>query len=67
MFLHFFYSYLDWKYDIGFVNENILRTQLYPAFDNTIVLMCGPPAMINYACNPALDKLGFHSENRFTY
>ena len=31
------------------------------------VLMCGPPPMINFACTPNLDKLGYSQSNRFSY
>jgi hypothetical protein len=29
--------------------------------------MCGPPPMINFACIPNLDKLGYKPETRFSY
>ncbi|XP_037935661.1 NADH-cytochrome b5 reductase 3-like [Teleopsis dalmanni] len=57
----------DWIYSTGFVNEEMISKNLFPASDSTIVLMCGPPPMINFACNPALDKLAFHPDNRFAY
>ena len=31
------------------------------------VLMCGPPPMINFACVPNLDKLGYSQHQRFSY
>ena len=31
------------------------------------VLMCGPPPMINFACSPNLDKLGYSQHQRFSY
>ena len=31
------------------------------------VLMCGPPPMINFACIPNLDKLGYSQHQRFSY
>lgn len=56
-----------WPYGVGFVNENMVKVHLFPADDSTITLMCGPPPMINFACNPALDALGYHPDNRFAY
>lgn len=56
-----------WPYSIGFVNDQMIKAHLFPADDSTIVLMCGPPPMINFACNPALDKLNFHPDTRFAY
>lgn len=60
---------LGWNYSVGFINEEMIKNHLYAADDNnsTIVLMCGPPPMINNACLPALNKLGFHPDTRFTY
>ncbi|CAH0628752.1 unnamed protein product [Chrysodeixis includens] len=57
----------DWKYSTGFVNEQMVRDHLFPPSDDAFVLMCGPPPMITYACIPALDKLGFKEEQRFSY
>ena len=31
------------------------------------VLQCGPPPMIEFACNPGLDKLGYSHAMRFVY
>jgi cytochrome-b5 reductase len=42
----------DWAYDIGFVNDGMISQHLPPPSDDTIILMCGPPPMINFACNP---------------
>ncbi|CAG7785540.1 unnamed protein product [Allacma fusca] len=57
----------DWKYSTGFINAEMLQSNFFPAADDTIVLMCGPPPMINFACNPALDKLNFDAKLRFAY
>ncbi|XP_065359798.1 NADH-cytochrome b5 reductase 3 isoform X1 [Calliphora vicina] len=56
-----------WTYSIGFINDMMIKVNLFPADDSTITLMCGPPPMINFACNPALDQLGYHPDNRFAY
>lgn len=53
---------LGWKYSSGFINEEIIRDHLFAASDDTITLMCGPPPMINFACQPNLEKLG-HSKD----
>ena len=57
----------DWKYDVGFVNEDMLRSHLPAPGDDTLILMCGPPPMVNFACVPNLEKIGFTSEMRFVY
>jgi len=57
----------DWKYSRGFINEDMIRDHL-PAFsDDTLILMCGPPPMIKFACIPNLEKLGFTQESYFSF
>ncbi|CAF4855089.1 unnamed protein product [Pieris macdunnoughi] len=56
-----------WKYSTGFINDEMIREHLFPPGDDVMVLMCGPPPMINFACNPALDKLEYPAEKRFAY
>jgi len=57
----------DWKYDIGFVNEDMIVKHLPPPGEDTLILMCGPPPMIKFACQPNLDKIGYSKEQRFAY
>jgi len=47
-----------WKYSTGFITDTMLAEHLPPAGADTLVLMCGPPPMINFACKPNLTKLG---------
>ncbi|CAH2092156.1 unnamed protein product [Euphydryas editha] len=56
-----------WKYSVGFINDEMIKEHLFPPADDVIVLMCGPPPMINFACNPALEKLGYAENLRFAY
>jgi len=56
-----------WKYSSGFVSAEIMSAHLFPPADDTITLMCGPPPMINFACQPNLDKLGYSANSRFAY
>ncbi|KOB68950.1 NADH-cytochrome b5 reductase 2 [Operophtera brumata] len=35
--------------------------------DDVLTLMCGPPPMINFACTPALEKIGYAEDRRFAY
>ncbi|GER49225.1 nitrate reductase [Striga asiatica] len=48
-----------WEYSVGFVTEEILREHIPAAGDETLVLVCGPPAMMQFAVNPSLEKMGF--------
>lgn len=56
-----------WKYSTGFVSDEMIKAHLPPPGDDTIILMCGPPPMITFACNPSLDKLQYPAKSRFTY
>jgi len=56
-----------WKYSKGFVSEDMIKDNLYPPSNETITLMCGPPPMVNYACQPNLEKLGHSIDMRFAY
>ncbi|EIN07313.1 hypothetical protein PUNSTDRAFT_121467 [Punctularia strigosozonata HHB-11173 SS5] len=49
----------DWKYDTGRLNEDIMREHFFPAGDDVVTLLCGPPGLIEHAAVPGLKKLGF--------
>ncbi|KAJ3665042.1 hypothetical protein Zmor_000558 [Zophobas morio] len=57
----------SWKYSSGFINDTMIQEHLFPPSNDNIVLMCGPPPMINYACNPNLEKLKYDKDLCFAY
>ncbi|KAI7795182.1 NADH-cytochrome b5 reductase 3 [Triplophysa rosa] len=57
----------DWEYSQGFINAEMIQEHLPPPSDDCMILMCGPPPMIQFACNPNLDKLGYRQSQRFTF
>lgn len=57
----------DWKYSVGFINKDIVRDHLPPPGDDTLILMCGPPPMIKFACEPSLNELNHPVERRFVF
>uniref|UniRef100_A0A3B4BKM2 NADH-cytochrome b5 reductase n=1 Tax=Periophthalmus magnuspinnatus TaxID=409849 RepID=A0A3B4BKM2_9GOBI len=57
----------NWEYSQGFINEEMVRDHLPAPSDDTLILMCGPPPMIQFACNPNLDKVGHSESCRFTF
>lgn len=57
----------NWPYSTGHINAEMIKEHLFPPSPDTIVLMCGPPPMINFACNPNLEKLGYDPTLRFAY
>ncbi|KAL6257098.1 hypothetical protein P5V15_012031 [Pogonomyrmex californicus] len=56
-----------WLYSTGYISANMIKEHMFPPSPDTIVLMCGPPPMINFACTPNLDKLGYDTKLRFAY
>ncbi|KAG8438592.1 hypothetical protein GDO86_004960 [Hymenochirus boettgeri] len=57
----------NWDYSEGFVNEDMIKTFMPAPSNDVLILMCGPPPMIQYAINPSLDKLGYAQDRRFAY
>jgi len=56
----------EWQFSSGFINAEMIEKALFPPSQDNLVLMCGPPPMINFACIPNLDKLGYQAM-RFSY
>uniref|UniRef100_A0A8D0ZFR4 NADH-cytochrome b5 reductase n=1 Tax=Sus scrofa TaxID=9823 RepID=A0A8D0ZFR4_PIG len=56
-----------WDYSQGFVNEEMIRDHLPPPEEEPLVLMCGPPPMIQYACLPNLERVGHPKERCFAF
>lgn len=57
----------NWKYSSGFISDQMIKEHLTPPSEDSVVLMCGPPPMINFACTPNLDKLAYDPKNRFQF
>eukprot|EP01060_Flectonema_neradi_P039962 TRINITY_DN896_c7_g1_i4.p1 TRINITY_DN896_c7_g1~~TRINITY_DN896_c7_g1_i4.p1 ORF type:complete len:301 (+),score=60.40 TRINITY_DN896_c7_g1_i4:58-903(+) len=57
----------DWKQGKGFITENMIKENLPPPTESTVVLMCGPPPMLKYACEPNLTSLGYAASQRFVF
>lgn len=57
----------DWSYSSGFVTDDMIKDHLPAPSTDVLVVLCGPPPMIQKACLPNLDKLGHRTENIFAY
>lgn len=57
----------DWEFSQGHVSADMIREHLPAPGDDSLILMCGPPPMIQFACEPNLDKLGYVESQLFTY
>lgn len=56
---HIIVLYIGWSYSAGFINEEMIAAHQPPPGKDILILMCGPPPMINYACIPNLEKLSY--------
>lgn len=52
----------EWDGSTGFINTEMIAAHLPAPSRDTLVLMCGPPPMIKYACKPSLEKLGYNAK-----
>lgn len=57
----------DWKYDAGFINADMVRRHLPKPSPDTVLLVCGPPPMIKFACEPAFLENGFKEGDWFVF
>jgi cytochrome-b5 reductase len=54
----------SWHYDTGFINKTMLEQHLlFEKREGTQFFICGPPPMIKFACQPALEELGFSAKD----
>lgn len=69
--LHLWYTVdrptAGWKYSSGFVNTAMCKDHLPPPAEDTLILLCGPPPMIKFACEPALKELGFQEHQWYAF
>lgn len=56
-----------WSYSKGFIDSTMIQEHLPPPGDDVLIAICGPPPMVQFACNPALDKLGYAPQSRFVF
>ncbi len=56
-----------WSYSSGFVNEQMLSEHIPKPNTSSIIGMCGPKPMIDFACIPNLNKLGFQASEYFPF
>ncbi|TGZ74109.1 hypothetical protein CRM22_001111 [Opisthorchis felineus] len=57
----------NWRYSSGYVSESVLSEHLYPPGNDTLVLLCGPTPMVEFACYPNLAKLNYARNRIFAY
>jgi len=57
----------DWKYSVGYVNADMIGDHLPKPADDVLIVMSGPKPMMNCACVPNLEKLGYSPSMIFVY
>ena len=56
-----------WKFSSGFITADMIKAHMPPPSADTIVLMCGPPPMVKFACKANLDTLGYDKESQIEF
>lgn len=56
-----------WTYSSGFIDLDMITQHMPPPGSGTVILMCGPPPMIQYACKPNLEKRGFTADQLYAF
>ena len=57
----------NWTGPTGFVSLDLFQEKFFPAADDVFIVMCGPPIMMERACLPAFEKMGFEKEKMFGF
>lgn len=55
-----------WEGHVGPINPSLIRESMPPPSPNTLIVICGPPAMCN-AIKPILKDLGYSNDMVFSY
>lgn len=53
----------EWKYSTGFISEAMIKKDLPAKELNPVVLLCGPPPMVEFACKKNLFAMGYTKES----
>lgn len=56
-----------WSYSSGFINKDMCAEHLPPPAADTMIFVCGPPPMVQYACEPAFKAIGFDESQWFVF
>jgi nitrate reductase (NAD(P)H) len=57
----------EWKFSVGRITLDMMKEHLFPPANGSIVLLCGPPAMVTHTALPSLEKLGYQDEQVFEF
>jgi len=57
----------SWTGHTGYINTELVQSIFGSPSSENVVLLCGPPKMVNEACKPSLEEAGFDMERVLTY
>ena len=57
----------SWEGSTGFITAEMISTHLPPPAASTLIVMCGPPPMIKFACKQNLDALGYDKKRQLAF
>ena len=56
-----------WSGSTGFITPEMIQENLPAPKASTLVVMCGPPPMVKFACKQNLDKLGYDKKLQLAF
>lgn len=56
-----------WKGKTGFITKDMIRECFPKPSDQTLMLMCGPPPMVKFACRENLEALGYDKKTLVSF
>jgi cytochrome-b5 reductase len=57
----------DWSHKTGFISADMIKECLPSVEEEPIIMMCGPPPMIEFACKKNLESLGYPKKKWITF
>lgn len=57
----------SWKFSKGFITDEMIKKHLPGPSEKTLMLMCGPPPMVKFACRANMEKLGYSKESQIEF
>ncbi|CAL1142078.1 unnamed protein product [Cladocopium goreaui] len=57
----------NWNQKKGFITAEMIKECLPPPSSETLILMCGPPPMVDFACKKNLQELGYPKDRMVSF
>lgn len=56
-----------WQHKTGFITQDMIKEVFVPPSENPIILMCGPPPMVEFACKKNLEAIGYNKKSMIPF